>query len=563
MSETTVLPRGLMLMIAAIQGLALFALLDAKVWPTDQPFWSFPLWTVAVFAPLVMLLSLTPNNTRQVFRLTGVLTALLVMAAMYVGWQVQPYEETGTSSIAVIFVVSSALAVFKALMHLQQRANQVPLTYDLLFTYSWRNFLVAALSGAFVGGVAVILALWGGLFSIIGIDFFADLFTEPWFFLPVASIAFGLGVTIFRNLTHIIDSINRLLEALIRLLLPLVVVVALIFIGTLPIVGLGPLWDTGTGTALLLWLTTGVLFFVNAVYQSGRETIPYPLAVHRLVYVGVCVLPIVSALSFYGLWLRVEQYSWTVERCWAMVVWLVLALFSFGYTFGVVRRGVEWPETLGRVNTYMGLGILALMLLVNLPVLDFRKIALSSQEARVESGVISWQEFDFFYATNNLGRPGYLLKQRLLEEIGDTDPELKDLIENPRHISTIWMQSERDQIWQSMSFRPPGIVLPDGLQLRVTESVNPSDGGEYVMIEIDLTGDDVDDYVVLVVQQGYVGYGYLFYVDGPGNWQMRNMYRRNQQQQTTDGNVVQEGAITTSAPRFSGLKIEELLFEVQ
>lgn len=549
-----------------MQGLALYALyasVAAGVWPTNQPLWSFPLWTVAVFTPLILILSLGSDNIRQVLRFTGVLTALLVVAAMYVGWQVQPYEEMGTSAIAAIFVASIGLAVFKALMYLQQRANQVPLTYDLLFTYSWRNFLVAGLSGAFVGGVAVVLALWGGLFSVIGIDFFTELFTEPWFAVPVASIAFGLGVTIFRNLTHVIDSINRLLEGLIRLLLPLVVVVALIFIGTLPVVGLDPLWDTGTGTALLLWLTAGVLFFVNAVYQSGRETIPYPLIVQRLVYVGVCVLPIVSALSFYGLWLRVEQYGWTVERCWAMVVWLVLALFALGYTFGVVRRGIEWPRTLARVNTYMGLAILVLMLLVNLPVLDFRKIALSSQIARVDSAAIGWQEFDFHYAKNNLGRPGYLLRQRLLEEVGDTDPKLSDLITNPRPASYVRRSMEREEIWQSMSFRPPGLVLPDGLRERVTQWINADLIAEYVMIKVDMTRDDIDDYVVLLVQRGYVEQGYLFYADPPGNWQMRHLVRRGQPQQATDSAKVKEGVITTPEPRFTGLQIEELLFEVR
>jgi hypothetical protein len=89
-------------------------------------------------------------------------------------------------------------------------------------------------------------------------------------------------------------------------------------------------------------------------------------------------------------------------------VWLILTLFAVGYVFGVLRRRDQWTLDLARVNTGMGLVVLAILLLANSPVLDFRKLSMASQLARVEAGEIELREFDFLYARSHLARPGYL-----------------------------------------------------------------------------------------------------------------------------------------------------------
>ena len=359
-----------MLIIAVVQGILLFALyraFDTDLWPSDDPLWSYPLWTLAIAVPLLLLLSLNHGNERRVVQLVAGWAAVLALLAIYTGWQAEPFGEFPVGSLTFVFCASMTLACFKALMYLQQRANQVPLTYQVLFTNSWRNFLVTALSAIFVLIFWLILVLWGELFSVIEIDFFRDLFREDWFIFPVLGFALGLGMIIFRNLTRVIDTITKLLHALIKLLLPLIVTVAVIFLAALPFVGLDVLWSTGNGTALLLWLLAVILFFTNAVYQDGRETNAYAPVIHRLIFSGLCVMPIISALSLYGLVLRLNQYGWSVERCWAFVVWLILTLLAVGYVMGIVRRRAEWTIDLARVNRYMGLVVLGLMILTNKP----------------------------------------------------------------------------------------------------------------------------------------------------------------------------------------------------
>ena len=75
-------------------------------------------------------------------------------------------------------------------MYLQLQIADAPIAYRTLFRYSWRNFLVVALTAPLVWGVALILFLWGALFQAIGVDFFADLFAKDWFLFPVLAVAF-------------------------------------------------------------------------------------------------------------------------------------------------------------------------------------------------------------------------------------------------------------------------------------------------------------------------------------------------------------------------------------
>ncbi len=173
-----------MIIIAVLQGILLFALyraFDTDFWPSESPLWSFPLWTLAAAVPLLLLLSLQRDNIRQVSQLVAGSAAALAVLAIYTGWQAEPFGEFALGSLSFAFSLSITLACFKALMYLQQRANQVPLTYQVLFTNSWRNFLVTALSAIFVFIFWLILMLWGELFKVIEIDFFRDLFREDWF----------------------------------------------------------------------------------------------------------------------------------------------------------------------------------------------------------------------------------------------------------------------------------------------------------------------------------------------------------------------------------------------
>ena len=550
------LPRLPMLGIAFVQGLCLLVLyrsVESGFWPHESPVWAYPLWTLAIVVPLLLLLSIDRDNYVSVAKHVAAFGVVLALLAFYTGWQAEPFGEFPIDSMTAAFVITIGLASFKALMYLQQRANRVALTYEVLFTNSWRNFLIGVLAAIFTLVFWLILMLWGQLFKVIEIDFFYELFTEDWFVIPVLAVAFGLGVNLFRGLTRVIDNITKLLHWLIVLLLPLLLVVAVIFLGALPFTGLELLWGTGNGTALLLWLLALLLFFTNAVYQDGREDNPYPLPLHRAIYAGLCVMPVVAALAFYGLLLRLQQYGWTVERSWAFVVWLVLALFAIGYVVGIVRRRDAWTGELARVNTAMGLVVLVIMVVANSPLLDFRKISLGSQLNRVESGEIELADFDFWYAKYHLARPGYLAMEQIKADISDGDPELLALINQPARRSAA-TPANVDLFWEKVTYRPERFDVPSGLRPMIEGQAYYAREHEPVVIRADLDEDGAHEYVLLMAAEHGLAVSHFYYRTESG-WQSGYLnYRFGGGEGDVRENVL-SGEISLTEPRFRNLTI--------
>ncbi len=465
MGESPRLPREAMVAISFAQGLALFGLwraLEDGFWPSAMPAANFPLWTIALTFPTFLLFALRRGNFKALAIRAGGAVAVLALLAVYVGWQATPHGAFPVDSLVSIAVATLVGACFLILLFLFDGKLQPD--YATLFANAWRSALTGALSAALVGGTALILMLWGALFSAVGVDFFMDLFTEDRFLFPVLSVAFGLGVYIFRTMHGVLDRIVALLEGLLRLLLPLVLAVTVIFLAALPFTGLAPLWETGNGTALLLFLNLFGVLFLNGVFQPGREA-PYPMLVQRLLLPGIALLPVLSLLAAYGLYLRVAQYGWTVERCWAATGNALLALASIGYAIGAFRRGDGWRATMELANRVQAWVVLAVLLLVNTPLLDFRAIAAGSQLGRLASGTIIIDELDLAYAKSHLARSGYRSMHELAGEIEANDPG------QANRIRSYWVPDgdAEEAFWNRVVLRPEPFAVPDDLREAIDE----------------------------------------------------------------------------------------------
>ena len=412
---------ALLLFIALAHGLLwrlLYGLEQNDVWPAGDIPWQGFFYAALYTAPLLLLLGLDPQGRGRVIGLVGLFTGLVASLAYYAGTQLGSADSTWSDTDAVVplFILFLLVAAFKALMYIQHFGSGEAFSYSALFRRSWRNFLITGLALAFTGAFRLILLLWQWLFKEIGIDFFDELFNEAWFIYPVLSVAFGIGVVILRHLSQIIDTVAQIQQVLMRILLPLLVFISVLFLLALLFTGLAPLWESG-GSFTVLWILLLTLFFVNAVYKDDPEAMPYPLWAHRLVYAGVAVLPVYSAISCYGISLRVMEYGWSVARGLAFALWAVLTLFALGYCYSILRRGDRWLHGLSRINVAMGLVVMATVLLLNSPLLDLRKIATNSQMARLDLGLTSLQRLDIGYFARELARPGYEAMQNLKQQL--------------------------------------------------------------------------------------------------------------------------------------------------
>lgn len=498
---STQLPSKLMILIPLLQGLGLLYLhqaIELHYWPHGQPEWLFAFYSVMFIWPIMLLLGLDQHNGRAMVKVTLPFALVSGLLGYYVGHQVTPIEHIHFGALLFSFVLTMAIATFKALMYGQLWARGERITYSALFLWSWRNFLTLSLALLFAGSFWLLLMLWAALFKAINIDFFSDLFEQPWFYYPAIALANGFGIIIFRKLTYIIDTITRLQQALIKFLLVLLSLVSLLFLGALPFTGLEPLWESG-GSSLILWMQALILFFVNAVYQDEPDNWPYSVWLHRFIYISIAILPVYSLISFYGLSLRIDQYGWSLSRFWAYLIWFLLALFAIGYLWGIVKYRDSWTHQLNRTNVAIGLVVLVVLLSVNSPLLDFRKMVVADQLQRLAENKVTVEDFDLNYFRRHLARPGYEGLQTLKAEYGETHPGL--LI----RINALYADSNNEQPSSTrdefiaavtlLSDNPPEALLTTIYTQETNNHWNIQETQQYFLQALDLDNDGKQEYL--------------------------------------------------------------------
>lgn len=565
------LPRVLLISIALAEGLALLALyktIEFKVWPYGNGTAILVLFTLVITLPTMSMLSLWSDNIKYILKWLLSFGAILALISAYIGFQLEPDEYVNPGSMIFAFVVTIGIACFKALMYIQQRESSEHISYSALFTYSWRNFLILGLGSLFVLIFWGILMLWAGLFKLIGIDFFQDLFTDVWFIFPVLSLASGIAVIIFRNMTSVIDVIARLLQALIKYLLPLIILLAITFLAALLFSGLELLWETGSGSLMILWLLAITLFFINTVYQDKSDVRPYSIILHRFIYVGIALLPIYGFISAYGMYLRIDQYGWTVERCWGVFICTLLTLFSLGYVWGILKKRDHWISTLSSVNVSMGLVVLFSMLLVNSPLVDFRKISVNSQLARLESGEIKLEHLELSYFRRHLARPGYLALQNIKSEIKLSHPEIARQIDDS-YQRRVFNRPDIDieTFRQSITTSPDNLDIPIALLEQLhgliikeksyrAQSVNT---GHY-LISINMDDDEPQEYV-WIHKRKYWGRAMLWHHGNEG-WESINMQSTGNWEASKFNEWLASNNIDTTPHHWKKIKIGDFTFNV-
>ncbi|WGL15409.1 DUF4153 domain-containing protein [Microbulbifer bruguierae] len=425
--------KRLILAAALIQGLSLYALKYFDAVDAWSPVWQYLCYTLAVAIPALVIVTIAPRLARGYWLLVAGYMLLLALLAMYRGYQCTPaslvycgwphgYETVvGIATFIVAFLLRACATGVEQLQRPQ---------YPALFHFSWDNALTIGLTLVFTGIFWLILFLWQALFKLVGVGFFRELFEKDWFIYPVTWLVAGCGAILFRSQPSFVLTLKRLLRTMLVALLPLLAVLTIVFLATLPFTGLQPIWDTGRGSALLLWLLALLLFFTNGVIQDEFPFARYPTWINRILLLALIVAPLYGAFAVYGLWLRIAQYGWTPERLWGFVVALTLFMLAAAYCISILRTGGHWAGWLRRINTGLALWVLAVCIVTHSPLANFWRISADSQVARLRDGRMALADFDFYFLRRNLGREGLeALREVQTLPVVKQSPEISDYVD--------------------------------------------------------------------------------------------------------------------------------------
>jgi hypothetical protein len=463
----------------------------------------FAWYTVAILAPGVVMLLMRTAADRYAWAWGAFAVVVDGLLAAYTGAACVGAQAIHCDSVAAPYCVTMALAHFMLLPFVQvARDHGRRLPYTALFENAWDNALTLAATLFYVGVSWLILWLWAALFDMVGISFFRAMFREPEFWYPVTGMLTGAGIVLARHQAGALHAVLRVCLALGRALLPLIAILTLVFLPTLLFTGLQPLWDTRRATLLLLLLVFGTVVLVNAVLHDGTGLGGYRSAARRLMGAALLTLPVYATLALVALAMRVKQYAWTVDRLWGAIAVFVALAYALSYAASVlVPRKGERFGWLAPANTAMAVLVATILLLVQSPLLDLRKITVSSQLARHAAQL---DKLDFAYLRFDLGRHGYEAVVALKD-----DPRVKasaaltERVERAIAAKNRWDAMYQEPIAaEKIVAMPEGTPMPDGMLDFINRKVQSRQLGMTcddgcVLVALDLMDDREREWVLM------------------------------------------------------------------
>src|SRR4029453_16693067 len=196
-----------------------------------------------------------------------------------------------------IFGCFVALYVAVPFLQIRQEAGTFRIAYPELFRHSWGNFFVGLIAAVFTQVVWLRLLLWGALFHLLHLSLFQDVSSSRPFAYLATFVAIGYGLALGRDSEAVIQALRRVTLLAARPLLPVVAGLALIFTATLPVVGLAPLWETGSATPILLTLLALLAVLLNGVIEEGQQAPGFPRWLLPGIEASVLAMPGLAAIA--------------------------------------------------------------------------------------------------------------------------------------------------------------------------------------------------------------------------------------------------------------------------
>lgn len=518
------------LAIGLLQGALLYGLfraVETESWPAEQPLILAPVALVAFFVPIIGLIGWPSLRARTILPWAAAATAILAGIALHdVTWH-GGEPEISERAFAVVFFSAVGLFIAQALIMAGDGERRIIASYPACFDAAWKLGVQAVMTVAFVAAFWIIVWLGSLLFGLIGLSIFGEAIGEPWFWIPATALAASAALHVTDVQPAIVRGIRTLKLTLLSWLLPILTGIVLVFLVSLPVAGLVPLWETKIGTPILLGVEVALILLINATYQDGSVEQRTPRLLRLAMAAAALALLPLAAISVYGLGMRVVQHGWTADRIWAAAAVAVIATYALGYSFAVIRSGLTLKQ-LEHTNIVAALATLGILLALFTPIADPARLAVASQVSRLKSGAVAWADFDLRHLRFDGGRYGRRALEQLKAEATDAGV-IRDIDTALAAKSRYDVAGEEparpprpsdEALRANLTAHPTGTALPDdfpvsgwGMEIEHLNCLSKAGSGCDGFL-VDLDGDGVPE-IILVDQNAA---GALAFTRRDGKW---------------------------------------------
>lgn len=480
----------IVIVVALLQGLTLNATSDYLI----RSSWQVP--GSLVWLPMLLALFVPSVFSYLINRFSSAaLWAGLLLTAVLCVWMNFWYlsEATAGHTRELSSLIPLMVLLFWLILpwfQLRQLSGSWNPDYALLTEQYVRNTVLGALAGLIGLLVMGMLFLAVYLFRIVNLEFLSDWLNDSLYFWMSFCLGFNISLVFIR--TVFTFSTGKIAGYVARVLLPLLTVIGVIAAGGLLLSVVTGVRVSGLGSFTMIWFVSLNILLLNLVY--GNECVPrFRSWLNGLVLAGVLLLNVFSLLSVYGILVRVNQYSWSIDRLYGFCIALFLAVVVLAYSAALLWKRSGWAGLLGPVNKAGLLILMAIILVISSPLADFKQITANSILAGIEKGRIKVTS-DIRYTLEDLGKRG--------------EAALAVLNENPEYSKALtyssYDQDNRRTLREVMLTVAGSPALPESWwegKYDVTRAwfcTESSAGGECLGFMADADGDGQDDALVCV-----------------------------------------------------------------
>lgn len=390
-----------------------------------------------------------------------------IVAALVVYWNGAPGGWSASEcwrTISLLLSIAIAAPLFQAAR--DEGAMRFP--YASVHDHAWTNVVLWCACWLFVAIVFALSWLLAALFDLIKIDLLRRLLEKDWFWRALIGLAFGAGLGLLRENDTVVRLLQRVVATVLAVLAPVLAIGLALFLLALPFTGLDALWDaTRATTPILLSCVIGALILANAVIGNMPEhERSFPLLRYGAMLLAAVVLPL-AIIAAIATGLRIGQYGFTPERLWAVVFVALASLYGAAYLAALVLGRLGWAARARPMNLRLAFATCGVALLLATPLVSFNAISTRDQLARLESGRVTPDRFDWAALAFDFGEPGRAATQRLS---ASGTPEVRAAAARALKTGNRYELAQRQRAAEvearvagKLRVVPRQVALPDGL----------------------------------------------------------------------------------------------------
>lgn len=333
-------------------------------------------------------------------------------------------EEFGFA--AGVFALLLALPLFQGGFF----RNRMATPYSAIHFHVWTDAVVGAGAFAFTGLSWIVLVVLSELFRLLKIDLLRDLMEQAWFGWTFSGAAFGAAMGTLRNQIRVIGTLRHVVMLVLSLLAVPTALALAVFLLAMVVSGPDVLWEaTRSATPVLLACAAGAFVLTNAIVRDDDgEMSRNPVMRIAALVLAVVILPL-TVFAAVSMGTRIDQRGLSPERLWGLIAIAVACAYGLAAFVAVLRgRFRDWPAKLRAANLNLAVGVSVLALLLALPLLDFGGISARNQIARLDSGEVSAEEFDYEALRWDFGDAGRAVLKELAARPGVTGEKAKSAL---------------------------------------------------------------------------------------------------------------------------------------